>query len=136
MDLLDYCCGQTNSFYINFSLVFPPLPIVFCLIFLNFTIRLMYFLLLISRNILYVLDNFFWSFPDLKQCLQFLYCHLVAKPCPIFRDPVDCSLTGSSVCGISQARMLEWVAMPSFRGSSQLRDQTQVSCIAGRFLTV
>ena len=66
MDLLDYCCGQINSFYIYFPLVFPPLPIVFCLIFLSFTIRLMYFLLLISKNILYILDNFFWSFPDLN----------------------------------------------------------------------
>ena len=40
--------------------------------------------------------------------------------------------------GILQARILEWVAMPSSRGSSQLRDQTQVSyfsCIAGRFFT-
>ena len=134
MDLLDYCCGQTNSFYINFSLVFPPLPIVFCLIFLNFTIRLMYFLLLISRNILYVLDNFFWSFPDLKQCLQFLYCHLVAKPCPIFRDPVDCSLTGSSVCGISQARTLEWAAICFSRRSFQPRDQTHISWTGRRIL--
>jgi len=38
--------------------------------------------------------------------------------------------------GILQARILEWVAMPFFRGSSQPRDQTQVSCIAGVFFTV
>ena len=38
--------------------------------------------------------------------------------------------------GILQARILEWVAMPSSRGSSQARDQTQVSCIAGRFFTI
>ena len=37
--------------------------------------------------------------------------------------------------GILQARMLEWVAFPFSRGSSQPRDQTQVSCIAGGFLT-
>ena len=37
--------------------------------------------------------------------------------------------------GILQARILEWVAMPYFMGSSQARDQTQVSCIAGRFFT-
>ena len=61
---------------------------------------------------------------------------LVAKLCLTLCDPVDCSLTGSSVCGISQARMLEWVTMPSFRGCSQPRDQTQVSWIAGRFFTV
>ena len=38
--------------------------------------------------------------------------------------------------GILQARILEWVAMPYFMGSSQARDQTQVSCIAGRFFTI
>ena len=51
-------------------------------------------------------------------------------------DPMDRSLPGSSVHGISQARILEWVAI-SFSGeSSQLRDQTWVSCTAGRFFTV
>ena len=38
--------------------------------------------------------------------------------------------------GILQARILEWVAIQSSRGSSQTRDQTQVSCIAGRFFTI
>ena len=38
--------------------------------------------------------------------------------------------------GILQARVLEWVAMPLSRGSTQPRDQTQVSCIAGRFFTI
>ena len=37
-------------------------------------------------------------------------------------DPIDCSLPGSSVHGVLQARILEWVAMPSSRGSSQPRD--------------
>ena len=48
------------------------------------------------------------------------------------------TLCDSLVCivhGILQARILEWVAFPSFRGSSQPRDGTQVSCIAGRFFT-
>ena len=46
-------------------------------------------------------------------------------------------LPGFSVHGIIlQARILEWVAFPFSRGSSQLRDQTRVSCIAGRFLTI
>ena len=48
-------------------------------------------------------------------------------------DPMDCSLPGSSVHGILQAGILEWVAMPSFRVSSQPRDQTQVFCTAGGF---
>ena len=51
-------------------------------------------------------------------------------------DPMDWSLPGSSVHGISQATLLEWVAIPFSRGSSQPRDQTQVSCIAGRFFTI
>ena len=46
-----------------------------------------------------------------------------------------CSPPGPSVHGTLQARILEWVAMPSSRGFSQPRDQTQVSCIAGRFFT-
>ena len=53
----------------------------------------------------------------------------------LFRNPMDCSPPGSSVQGILQAAMLEWVAMPSSRGSSQPRDQTCVSCTAGRFFT-
>ena len=59
----------------------------------------------------------------------------VAQSCPTLCDPVDCSLPGSSVHGILQARMLEGVAFPFSRGSSRPRDQTQVSCIAGRFFT-
>ena len=51
-------------------------------------------------------------------------------------DPVDCSPPGFSVCGILQARILEWVAIPSSRGSSPTRDWTWVSCIAGGFFTV
>ena len=51
-------------------------------------------------------------------------------------NPIDCSLPGSSVHGILQTRMLKWVAMPFSGGSSQPRDRTLVSCIAGRFFTV
>ena len=58
--------------------------------------------------------------------------------CVLSRAVVSDSVTpgtavppGSSVRRILQARMLEWVAMPSSRGSSPARDQTQVSCIAG-----
>ena len=49
---------------------------------------------------------------------------------------MDCNLPGSSVHGILQARILEWVAVPFSGGSSQPRDRTQVSCIAGRFFTI
>ena len=50
--------------------------------------------------------------------------------------PMDCNLPGSSVHGIFWARTQEWVAIPFSRGSSQPRNRTQVSCIAGRFFTV
>ena len=61
---------------------------------------------------------------------------LVAQSCPAPFNPINCSPPGSSVRGILQARMLEWVAMPFSRGPSRLRDRTQVSCIAGIFFTV
>ena len=50
-------------------------------------------------------------------------------------DTMECRLPGSPVHGILQAKILEWVAISFSRGSSQPRDQTQVSCIAGRFFT-
>jgi len=48
---------------------------------------------------------------------------------------MDWSLPGSSIHGILQAGILEWVATPSSKGSSWPRDQTSISCIAGRFFT-
>ena len=57
----------------------------------------------------------------------------VAQSCPTLGDPMDCSPPGSSVHGILQARILEWTAMPSSRGSSWPRGWTQVSHVAGRF---
>ena len=63
------------------------------------------------------------------------HCCLVAHLYPTLCNPVGCILPGFSVHGISQARILEWVAMPSSRGSFQPRDRTQVSCIAGRLFT-
>ena len=51
-------------------------------------------------------------------------------------DPVDYSLPGSSVYGILQTRVLEWVAIPFSRGSSQSRDRPHVSCIWAGFSTI
>ena len=62
------------------------------------------------------------------------YC-LAAKSCPSLWDPMDCSPPGSSVHGISQTRILEWVAISYSRGSSQPRDWNYVSCIGRRFFT-
>ena len=60
----------------------------------------------------------------------------VAQSCPTLCDPMDCSLQRSSVRGIIQARVLEWVAISFSRGSSQPRDQTWVSHTAGRHFTI
>ena len=50
-------------------------------------------------------------------------------------DLMDCNPSGSSVHGILQARVLEWVVIPFSRESSQARDRTRVSCISGSLLT-
>ena len=63
-------------------------------------------------------------------------CCLVTKSCLALCDPIDCSQPDSSVHGLLQARILEWVAISFSRGSSRPRDQTWVSCTAGRFFTV
>ena len=61
----------------------------------------------------------------MKQKVKVLFTH----SCPALCDPMNCSPPGFSVHGILKARILEWVAMPSSTGSSQPRDQTQVSYI-------
>ena len=61
---------------------------------------------------------------------------LVAQSYLTLCDPMDCSPPGSSIHGILQTRILEWVVMPSSRWSSRPRDRTQTSLTAGRFFTV
>ena len=63
----------------------------------------------------------------LKQCM---------KKKGKYGDPMDCSLLGSSIHGILQARILEWIAIPFSTGSSLPCDWTWASCIAGGFLTI
>ena len=63
-------------------------------------------------------------------------CVLVTQSCLTLCDSRDGSPPDSSVHGILQARILEWVAIPFSRGSSQARDCTFVSCTAGRFFTI
>ena len=63
-------------------------------------------------------------------------CAQSLQSCPTLWDPMDYSLPGSSVRGILQARILKWVPGPFSKGSSQPKDQTQVSHITGRFFTV
>ena len=61
---------------------------------------------------------------------------LVTQSCLTLCSLTDCSPPGSSVHGISQARVLEWVTIPFSRGSSRPRNWTQVSWIAGGFFTI
>ena len=68
---------------------------------------------------------------------SFTWCAKLLQWCLSLCNPMDCSPPGPSVHGILQAIILEWVAMPSSRGSFQPRDQTRISCgscIAGRSL--
>ena len=75
----------------------------------------------------------YWGFGNLISTIG-IYAKLLQLCLPLCY-PMDCSLPSSSVHGILQARMLEWVAMPSSRGSSWPRAWTQLSLIAGRFFT-
>ena len=61
---------------------------------------------------------------------------LVVQSCPTLYNPTDCIWPVSSVYGILQERILEWVDIPFSRRYSRPRDQTQVSCTAGRFFTI
>ena len=76
----------------------------------------------------------------MRQITNFSLIGLHAKllqSCPTLCDPMDCSPPGSSVRGIVQVRILEWVAMPSSRGFFQPRDQTcisYISCLGRRVL--
>ena len=69
-------------------------------------------------------------------CVCACACVLVAQSCPALCYPTDCSPPGFSVHGILQARILECIAIPFSRGTSQPRDRTLGSCIAGRFFTI
>ena len=81
-------------------------------------------------------DSGLYPAPYLNASLEYLCCRcLAAKSRPTLCDPMNCSLPGSSIHGILQARILECVAMLSSGGSSQPRNRTKVSCIAGRFFT-
>ena len=72
--------------------------------------------------------SFFLSF--------FFFFLLVSQLCSTLCNSMGCSPPGTSVHGILQASILEWVSIPFSRGSSQPGNQTQVSCIAGGFFTI
>ena len=83
--------------------------------------------------------NRYQTFFLVLEILEFIgacVCDKSLLSCLTLCNPMDCSLPASSVHGILQARILEWVAMPSSRGSSLPRDRTHVSyvsCIGGQF---
>ena len=76
-----------------------------------------------------------WTLLFLSSQLITGSCCLVAKLCLTLCNPMDCSLSGSSVHGTFQARILEWVAISFSRGSSKLRDPTRSPALAGGFFT-
>ena len=78
-----------------------------------------------------------WLFPPHQATLQHqqhvLEFDSICAPGLFVSDslhPIDCSLPGSSVCGVLQARILEWTAISSSRRSSRPRDQTRISCVS------
>ena len=77
---------------------------------------------------------------SLRTGMTFTFFHFAAaaakslQSCLTLCDPMDCSLPGSSVPGILQARTLEWVAI-SFQGIFLTQELNRVSCIAGGFFT-
>ena len=79
--------------------------------------------------------SFFWKNP-LENSFPVGGGGLVAQLCLTLCDAMDCSPSGSSIHEISQARILEWVAIPFSRGSSQVRDRTHISYITSGFFTV
>ena len=83
-------------------------------------------LCVVHDDLLHVQKRSFWWL----LLLLLLFSHI-----RLFRDNINCSPPGSSVYGISQARLLGWAAISSSRGSSQPREWSCVSCLAGRFFT-
>ena len=101
--------------------------------FYNAAVNSISFYALIPNHLMQIYKNI------IDFCTLILYLAVlcfVAQSWQTHCDPMDCSPPGSSVHGILQARMLEWVDIPFSRGSSQPRDCTQVSCNAGRLFTV
>ena len=91
-----------------------------------------FFSLPVTLATLKVLSDFFFFFIIAPNCV-----YLVSQSYLTLCNPMDCGLRGSSVHGILQATILEWVAISSSRGSSQPRDWTRISCVfcvGGRIL--
>ena len=92
-------------------------------------------------NVYFLKHLFYWHIVDLQRCVNFcctekrftntyIRCYCCAQSSLTLCNPMDCSLPGSSVHGISQAGILEWVPICSSRASSQPRDRIHVSCVS------
>ena len=75
-----------------------------------------------------------YLYPNRNRTISFRSRLGCAKSCPTLCDPMGCSLPGSSVHGVLQARILGWIAISSSRGSFWPRDQICVFCIGRRLL--
>ena len=84
-----------------------------------------------EMEILQIIRSVICKHTTVRYCMWWFNHYVVSDSC----DSINCSRPGSSVHGISQARILEWVAISFSRGSPRLRNRTQVSCLAGRFST-
>ena len=76
----------------------------------------------------------FPKFDGMGSILFLLACS-VPPSCLTLCNPMHCGPPGFFIRGISQARILEWIAVSFSRGSSPPRDQTYISCVAGGFFT-
>ena len=120
--------GALSKFVLPAIYIFD-LPIIYTLI----------IVFLVTQKFL-ILYSYSSAFLLLK-CIFLLLAHyisvvvvvVVTQSCPTLCDRVDCSLPGSFVHGILQARVLEWVAIPFSKGSSWPKNWTRVSWITGRF---
>ena len=83
-----------------------------------------------------VLSSTCWTNIDIQRSHWWFVCAVSLQLCPTLCNHVDCSPPGSSVHGLSQARIPEWVAVSFSRGSFRTGHGTQVSCFAGRFFTI
>ena len=110
--------GNPDLHFLKWSLCLEPMLIFTCVVIKPFQ-KIRY---CCSRNLEFGMNNYQIVFVD--------------QSCPNLCNPMDSSLSGSSLHGIFQARMLEWVAIPFSRGSSQSKDRTQLSHITGRFFTI
>ena len=84
---------------------------------------------MVDGNTVYLIRNMIGSLRFQGSLQEESFVHSVALSCLTLCDPMNCSLPGSSVYDISQARILGWIAISFSRVSSRIRDWTHVSCV-------